>query len=105
MSVYSDIINATHDYEAISGAGAVSVSTAVTFVTTTAADALTLANGEIGQLKYITMAVDGGDGTLTPASPSGFATIVFDAVGDWVILEWNGRAWVVRASYGVTVSS
>ena len=104
MSIYSDVVNSTHEYEVLTGAGAVSVVKATTFLVTTAADALTLANAQIGQQKFITMATDGGDATLTPTSPIGFATIVFTAVGQWVILRYNGRGWEIKASYGVTIA-
>jgi len=104
MSIYSDIWGAVHDNETLTGAGAVSVATAVTFLVTTGADALTLANGEIGQLKGISMKTDGGVGTLTPTNLNGYTTIAFDDVGDWVILKFNGLEWEVKGSRGVTLA-
>lgn len=56
--------------------------------TTGGAEALTLANGVPGQRLHITLAVDGGDGTLTPATKTGFATVVFADAGDQVELEY-----------------
>ncbi|MBU0792175.1 MAG: hypothetical protein KKC55_17160, partial [Gammaproteobacteria bacterium] len=42
------------------------------------AEALTLANGKPGQVLVIYLATDGGgDGTLTPVTATGWATIVF----------------------------
>ncbi len=107
MSIFSDIINAAHDYTVeASGPGAMTVSTALSFITTTGTDdALTLATGEVGQLKMLTMKTDGGDGILTPTPVEGFSTITFTAVGNWVILRFNGRAWKVANSYGVTVNA
>ena len=58
-------------------------------VKTTGADAeaLTLANGTPGQILQIVLDTDGGgDGTLTPTTCSGFATIVFADAGDQVTL-------------------
>jgi hypothetical protein len=82
--------------QALSGAGAVNVTSYLTRVTTTGANALTLANGvRRGQLKKIQQIVDGGDGTLTPTSASGFTTVVFADVGDYVVLQWNGTAWTI----------
>ena len=47
--------------QSLSG-GAVNLTDTVTELTTTSADALTLANGTPGQVKIITMIADGGDG-------------------------------------------
>lgn len=80
--------------QALSGAGAVDVVSFYTAVTTTGADALTLANGTFpGQLKKIKMIVDGGDGTLTPTSFTNGTTITFADVGDYALLLWDGDSW------------
>lgn len=81
--------------QALSGAGAINITTYRTNWTTTGINAGTLANGaQIGQLKRIQMIVDGGDGTLTPVSLSGGTTITFADAGDYAVLCWNGTAWV-----------
>jgi hypothetical protein len=81
--------------QALSGAGAVNVTTFCTKLTTTGANALTLADGVVvGQLKKIQLIVDGGDGTLTPSNLAGGTTIVFADVGDFALLCWNGTDWV-----------
>lgn len=81
--------------QALSGAGAINITSYYTAWTTTGADAGTLANGaQKGQLKKIQLIVDGGDGTLTPTSLSGGTTITFADVGDYALLCWNGTAWV-----------
>jgi len=54
--------------QALSGAGAISLNTLHTALTTTGAQAQTLANGVNGQIKTISMVADGGDGTLTPTT-------------------------------------
>ena len=78
--------------QALSGAGAVNLTTYYTAVTNTGADALTLANSTVpGQLKKVKMIVDPGtDSTLTF---NGTATIVFADVGDYVVLRWSGTIW------------
>lgn len=82
--------------QSLSGAGAVNVTAYSTMLTTTGANALTLADGtRVGQLKEIMMTVDGGDGTLTPATASGFTTVVFSNVGDMVLLQWTTDGWIV----------
>lgn len=69
------------------------------------AEALTLANGDPGQVLVINLVTDGGgDGTLTPTTKTGFLTIVFADAGDqavllyvddsigWIILGLSGKA-------------
>ena len=91
--------------QALSGAGAVDLTSLITQVTTTGADALTLANGTNGQLKIITMVADGGDGTLTPATFANGTTITFNDVGDSAILVYNTTGgWAVVGSTGVTIA-
>ena len=81
--------------QALSGAGAINITSYYTAWTTTGANAGTLANGaQKGQLKKVQLIVDGGDGTLTPTSLSGGTTITFADVGDYAVLCWNGTAWV-----------
>jgi hypothetical protein len=81
--------------QALSGPGAVTVTEYYSAVTTTGADALTIADGvKIGQLKKIQLIVDGGDGTLTPATLSGGTTIVFADAGDYAILSWTALGWL-----------
>lgn len=82
--------------QSLSGAGAINVTSYYTAWTTTGTDAATLADGVVkGQLKKIQLVVDGGDGTLTPTNLSGATTITFADVGDYVILYFNGTAWVM----------
>ena len=65
-----------------------------TALTTTGAAAVTLADGaRLGQLKKISMIVDAGDATLTPANLNGGTTIVFADVGDTALLRWDGTGW------------
>ena len=88
----------------LSGAGAVNLTDLITEVTTTGADALTLANGSTGQVKIITMIVDGGDGTLTPTTLAGGSTITFNDVGDGVVLVYGTAGWVVVGNNGATIA-
>lgn len=87
------------------GGGAIDVITGVTKLTTTAAGALTLADGVHGQVKKIVQIADGGDATLTPTTKTGFTTIVFGDVGDAVILTFfTTQGWMVTSNNGATVS-
>ena len=91
---------------AITAAGAVSVTTAVTTIATSAAIALTLAAGTTHQVKFITMILDVGDATLTPALFTGGTTITFSAVGDsCTLLYLDGTyGWVCVGISGATVA-
>lgn len=92
--------------QALSGAGAINITTYQTLWTTTGTDAATLVNGSVvGQLKKVTMVVDGGTGTLTPANLAGGTSITFDDVADFALLSWNGTDWVVIESSGVTINA
>ena len=92
--------------QSLSGAGAVDLTNLVTELTTTGADALTLADGTTsGQIKIINMIVDGGDGTLTPATFANGTTITFDAVGESATLVWNSTVgWVATSTVGATIA-
>jgi hypothetical protein len=101
---------ATVSNSAISGNVAVAAATLVIPVThahvsktTGGAEALTLANGTPGQLLTITLVVDGGDGTLTPATKTGFATIVFADAGDGATLRFVDTTvgWVIVGLAGI----
>lgn len=68
------------------------------------AEALTLADGTPGQRINIALVVDGGGtGTLTPATCSGFATIVFADAGDIADLEYvdDTTGWILVGTSGV----
>ena len=91
--------------QALSGAGAVSLNTLHTALTTTGAQAQTLANGVNGQIKTITMVADGGDGTLTPATFANGSTITFNDVGDSVMLIYNTTGgWALISNTGCTIA-
>lgn len=68
------------------------------------AEALTLADGVPGQILNIALVTDGGGaGTLTPATCSGFATIVFADAGDNACLKFvdSTTGWVIMGLSGV----
>ncbi len=92
--------------QSLSGAGAVDLDNLITELTTTGADALTLADGTTsGQIKIINMIVEGGDGTLTPTTFANGTTITFDAVGESATLVWNSTVgWVATSTVGATIA-
>jgi hypothetical protein len=91
--------------QSLSGAGAVDITNAYTNLTTTgAAQALTLADGTLGEIKVIAHAVDGGSAVLTPTTKIGFSTITFTAVGDTATLVYTSAGWAIIGSRGVTIA-
>ena len=98
----NDVILGT---QSLSGAGAVDVTNAFTQLTTTgAAQALTLANGTVGEIKIISHAVDGGSAVLTPTTKIGFSTITFTAVGDSAMLVYTSAGWDIVALNGAVAA-
>lgn len=91
--------------QALSGAGAVDLTNVITEITSTGTDALTLADGTAGQIKIITMVVDGGTATLTPTTFANGSTMAFADVNDTVMLVYaNTIGWVIVSNSGVTVA-
>ena len=92
--------------QGFTGDGAVDLTNLVTELTTTGANALTLADGSTsGQVKIVNMIVDGGDGTLTPVTFANGTTITFDAVAESVTLVWNSTiGWVATSVQGETIA-
>ena len=90
--------------QTISGPGAIDITSLHTEITTTGADAFTLANGVAGQVKIISMAVDGGDATLTPTTLATGTTITFDAVGDNVTLIYGANGWLPTAVQNAVIA-
>ena len=92
--------------QALTAAGAVNITTAVTTIASSAAIALTLINGNAGQIKIITMITDGGTATLTPTTLNGYTTIAFDTDGDSCMLYYAGATpgWCVIANQGCVLA-
>lgn len=87
------------------GPGAISLTTLTTEIVTTGTnDALTLANGTLGQLKILVMKTDGGDGIITPATFANGTNITMDAVLDSVTLVYGSTGWVVLAAQNVAIA-
>ena len=101
-NVTGDVIATNQD---LSGAGAVNIIDMLTSLTTTgASQALTLANGTVGQMKVIVHVVDGGSAVLTPTTKIGFSTITFTSVGDAADMIYTSAGWAVIGSRGVTIA-
>lgn len=94
--------------QALSGAGAVDVTSfATAFTSTATGNALTLANGTVGQIKtvaYVAEAAGADTGILTPTTRVGYSTITFTNVGDCVTLQYFTQGWAVIGVRGATVA-
>ena len=86
----------------ITGPGAISVTTGVTLITTTGADAYTLADGVEGQVKIISMLVDGGDAIVTPDNLVGYTSVTLNNVKDNFTLLYQSTGWVITALQAAT---
>ena len=94
--------------QALSGPGAVNLTTSTTSFTSTAAgNALTLADGSQGQIKiivYIAETLVGDTGVLTPTNLGSATTITFNTIGDAVTLQFVGTDWWVVGFRGAVVA-
>lgn len=94
--------------QALSGPGAVNVTTVTTAFTSTATgNALTLADGVAGQLKaivYVAEAAGADTGVLTPTNFGNGTTITFNAVGESVLLQFLGTDWWIVSNNGAIVA-
>jgi hypothetical protein len=94
--------------QALSGAGAVNItSLATAFTSTATGNALTLADGAQGQLKtviYVAEAAGGDTGVLTPSNLGSGTTVTFNAVGDSATLQFAGTDWWVVGFRGAVVA-
>jgi hypothetical protein len=88
----------------ISGPGAIDVTSYITEITTTGADAYTLADGVAGQIKIISMIVDGGDATITPTTLATGTTITMADVNDNITLLYGTNGWVNTANQGAIIA-
>ena len=79
--------------QTLTDSGAVTLTESTTFLVTTGAAAITLADGTENQHKLIVMKTDGGAATLTPTNLSNGTTIVFDDVGDSASLYFVDGSW------------
>lgn len=96
--------------ENITSAGALGVDVEVSTLALSGSGSITMAAGRFaGQRKIVVMTTDNGDVTMTQSggnlnSTNVSTSIVWNDVGDNVLLVYNGSNWNVVASNGVTIS-
>ena len=96
--------------QALSGAGAVNITKTITHLTTAAgASALTLTNTSVKNcmIKIIICVVAGGGNstlTITGASSTSYDSVIFNAVGETLVLIQSNSEWHVLASNGAVIA-
>ncbi len=105
LTLAGALIGGTQALVTSGGAGAVNLTTLTTEVETTGTlDALTLANGTVGQIKVITHTVGAFTSVLTPTTALGFTSITFLAsLGQTCTLEYTTAGWVILSVGGLTL--
>jgi hypothetical protein len=88
--------------QSIVGPGEANVTQLITEVESESTDAITLPDGALGQMKIISLIIDGGTMTLTPATRLGYATITFADAGDSVTLMFLTGGWAVIGQGGLS---
>ena len=97
-----------HGVQNLTGSGStevINLTDTVTLLTTTGTQNFSLANGTEGQIKIISMKVDGGDATVTPATFVNGTSITFDSVNDTMTLLYQSTGWIVLAQQNTTVNA
>ena len=89
--------------ENVTGGGALSTTTGISLISTTGTEAYTLADGIEGQIKVISMKVNGGNATVTPDNYVNGTSILFNNVNDTIVLMWQSTGWVQLARQNATV--
>lgn len=94
--------------QSLSGAGAANATTRTTLLTSTAVgQAVSLANGVLAGQRKTLVAHSGfspNTTVVTPATPSGFATLTFSGNHQCTELEWTGSAWVIVGNSGAAIA-
>tara|TARA_A100001515_G_C4515473_1_gene191610 strand:+ start:298 stop:666 length:369 start_codon:yes stop_codon:yes gene_type:complete len=83
--------------ENVTGGGALSTSTVVSFISTTGVESYTLADGIEGQQKIIIMKAHGGNATVTPTNLVGFTSVRLTGTNNNFHLLYGSTGWNIIA--------
>jgi hypothetical protein len=83
--------------ENVTGGGALSTTTVVSFISTTGVESYTLADGVEGQEKIIIMKAHGGNATVTPTNLVGFTSVRLTGVNNSFHLIYGSTGWNIIA--------
>lgn len=91
--------------QTLTASGAVSLTTAITLFTPAASLAATLADAtKEGQIKVLVQTNATANTVVTPTTPSGFATLTFNAAGDTATLIWTNSKWNILSVNSVAIA-
>lgn len=106
----SGVVYSSESVTPTDGGIVASLTTVVTIMTSeddeVDADAISLADGVMGQIKIFTFKVETNAGdtiVLTPTTKIGFNTLTFAEIGDSCTLVFDGTSWNLVSNNGVTV--
>ena len=105
LNYLPDFVAFAETEDALSGAGAASVATAVTAITSTGVDqVVNLGAGVAGQIKIIYHKVDGGSVRVTPNPLTGGSYVTLAAIGDTAVFYYSGAlsSWQCISMAGPT---
>ena len=88
--------------ENVTGGGALSTTTVVSFISTTGVESYTLADGVEGQEKIIIMKADGGNATVTPTNLVGYTSVRLTGVNNNFHLLYGSTGWNIIALQNAT---
>ena len=88
--------------ENVTGGGALSTTTVVSFISTTGVESYTLADGVEGQQKIIIMKADGGNATVTPTNLVGYTSVRLTGVNNNFHLLYGSTGWNIIALQNAT---
>ena len=83
--------------ENVTGGGALSTTTVVSFISTTGTESYSLADGVEGQQKIIIMKAHGGNATVTPTNLVGFTSVRLTGVNNSFHLIYGSTGWNIIA--------
>ena len=83
--------------ENVTGGGALSTTTVVSFISTTGTESYSLADGVEGQEKIIIMKADGGNATVTPTNLVGYTAVRLTDVNNSFHLIYGSTGWNIIA--------
>ena len=83
--------------ENVTGGGALSTTTVVSFISTTGTESYSLADGVEGQEKIIIMKADGGNATVTPTNLVGYTSVRLTGVNNSFHLIYGSTGWNIIA--------
>jgi len=111
LTIVSPLVGVSVD-SLVDTPGPISLLSRLTEITTTGAQAYTLANGTPGQFKAVALVVDGGTATITggtdvfiDGATTGNTIVMADVNDQFDLLFISSNKWMVQATNGVVVTT